>query len=171
MRDEDKLRRRLTGLLMGILLCGAAETYAGDAIVSAPMDAAEAIRVAEANAPAPVPGRFLLPVQASGKDHGVLYLNTEPDYRSPKNISIEVLPDVGKKLGKRLAGKPGELLRGKSVLVTGEVRRVPIYLASRANDRRIRNRLPPQPAYYQTHIFLRSADDLQLVEPATTAAQ
>ena len=160
-------RRAVAALGIALLGCVAGAAVAAEA---APMDAAEAIRVAEANAPAPVHGRFLLPIQASGKDHGVLFLNTEPDYRSPKSISIELLPDVAKKLGKRLGGSPGEALHGKTVLVAGEVRRVAIYLESRANDRRIRNRLPPQPAYFQTHIFLRNADDLQVVEPAGAAA-
>jgi hypothetical protein len=26
-------------------------------------------------------------------------------------------------------------------------------------------RQPPLPAYYQTHVFVRNADDLQVVEP------
>ena len=167
--DTSKVRR-FAGLAASLFLLAAGSALATTAASVAPMGAEEAIRLAEASAPAPVSGRFLLPVQASGKDQGILFLNSHPDYRSPKNISIELLPDVAKQLGKRLGGKPGEVLRGKTVLVTGEVRRVPIYLVSRANDRLIRNRLPPQPAYYQTHIFLRNADDLQVVEPEGPAA-
>jgi hypothetical protein len=130
-----------------------------------PLSAAEAIQLANERAPEPVSGTFLLTIKASGRVRQVAFLNTEEDYRDPRSVSVELVFDVYRNLRKRLGGKPGDVLIGKTVLITGDVRRVPIYLTDRSNVRRMHARQPPLPAYYQTHVFVRNADDLQVVEP------
>jgi len=149
---------------MALLVSGSGLASAQQLAVGKPLGPAEAIQLAERYAPDPVPGTFRLDIRHSGKDKGIVFLNTEQDYRDPRCVSVELLPDVAKKLGKRLDGKPAKVLIGKTLLVTGEVRRVPIILVDINNKRRLRSGLEPLPAYYQVHVFVRNADQIQVLE-------
>ena len=165
MRNQS--RSRLSGLapacLPFLILLAGLGTAAEPEATPKPLDAEQAIQLAAERAPNPAPATFLLTIKASGKDDGIVFLNTEADYRSPRSVAIELLPDVAKQLGKRLGGKPGTVLVGKTVYLIGEVRQVPIYINDASNQRRAKSGLDPLPAYYQTHVFIRNADQLQVV--------
>ncbi|MGN0861908.1 MAG: hypothetical protein ACI4N1_01125, partial [Stenotrophomonas koreensis] len=82
------------GLLLGSLL-----VLAGCMVPSRPatperwLDPSMAVMLAAAAGPGRgVDGVFALTVRASGSDRGQLYLNSERDYRNPRNLSIALTP-------------------------------------------------------------------------------
>jgi hypothetical protein len=115
-----------------------------------------AIERAAALAPGAFPGTFLMRVQASGRQDGMLYLNSETDYRDQRNLSIEVAPVAQAQLELRLGAPADVALRGRVIRVDGAARRVRIaFLANgRATDK----------YYYQTHVAVRRGDQLLSVD-------
>lgn len=115
---------------------------------------AEAIQYAAASAPAGVSGIFELQVQATGRQDGNLYLNSETDYRDQRNLSIAVHPAAIRTLAAQLGQDPALALQGKRLRVMGKALRVPIYLA--ANGR------TTDKYYYQTHVNVTDAAQIQV---------
>jgi hypothetical protein len=115
-----------------------------------------AIERAAALAPGAYPGVFILTVRASGRQHANLYLNSETDYRDPRNVSLEVLPVAQAQLESRL-GAPAEIaLQGRTIHVDGEARRVRIDFST---DGR-----PTGKYYYQTHIVIARGEQLLAID-------
>ncbi|MFT4994058.1 MAG: hypothetical protein ACI965_001080 [Paraglaciecola sp.] len=54
----------------------------------------QAIEKAAEAAPKAIEGFFEVHIKAIGKPHEVVYLNSEIDYRDPRNISIAIHPKV-----------------------------------------------------------------------------
>ena len=105
-----------------------------------------------AEMPEGVGGVFEMVVRATGRQRGFLYLNSEADYRDPRNLSIVVAPGPEAALAERL-GRPVEaaVLR-RVIAVRGVARKTRIDFTS--------NGRPTGKYYYQTHLRLRSARDL-----------
>ncbi len=105
-----------------------------------------------AEMPEGVGGVFEMVARATGRQRGFLYLNSEEDYRDPRNLSIVVAPGPEAALAERL-GRPVEaaVLR-RVIAVRGVARKTRTDFAS---DGR-----PTGKYYYQTHLRLRSARDL-----------
>lgn len=113
-----------------------------------------AVRAAQDDPARGITGTFALKVQAIGSDHGIVYLNSERDYRHPLNISLAISstlqPALEDTLGVTLA-----TLQGQQVLVKGTARRVRIAFFG-ANGR------PSSKYYYQTHIRVTDPGQVQL---------
>ncbi|MDQ7049628.1 MAG: hypothetical protein Q9M92_08825 [Enterobacterales bacterium] len=109
----------------------------------------------EAAAPKGVKGTFRFLVKETGISGGIIYLNTEHDYRDRRNISIELSPNIIEELTKKYAGKPEVLFVDKMIEVTGVAKRVTIYFMSRQRKNR--------KYYFQTHIKVDSVDQIKLV--------
>ncbi|HEX8613868.1 MAG TPA: hypothetical protein VF800_21540 [Telluria sp.] len=118
---------------------------------------AEAVQLAAASAPAGVPGIFALRVQATGRQNGYLYLNSEADYRDQRNLSIAVSPSVIRVLTAQLGQDPAIALQGKRLLVSGDATRVPIHFV--ANGRMT------DKYYYQTHVAVTDAAQIEVLRP------
>ena len=118
------------------------------------IDPSQAVQLAAAAAPRGVSGVFALTVQATARP-GPLYLNSERDYRDPRNLTAVVLPEAAAALAQRLHGEPERELRGRRILVAGQARRVRI-------DFVVDGR-PSGKYYYQTHVVVSDAAQIQLL--------
>lgn len=114
-----------------------------------------AVHLAAAAQGRPVAGVFALRVQAADRAEGRIFFNSERDYRDPRNITIVVHGDAVRDLEKQLGGDPVDLLRGKRIQVTGDVRRVRIDFMQ--DDR------PMGKYYYQTHVDVTRAAQLRVL--------
>lgn len=115
-----------------------------------------AIERAAALAPGAYPGVFVMTVRASGRQDGRLYLNSESDYRDPRNLSLEIRPVAQAQLEASLGAPVETALRGRRIHVEGAVRRVRIDFTY---DGR-----PTGKYYYQTHIVVERGAQLLSVD-------
>ena len=97
-------------------------------------------------------GIFEMPVRAAGRADGQLYLNSELDYRDPRNLSIDIAPAIEAVLTLRFGANPETYLIGKTIAVRGVARKTRINFTF---DGR-----PTGKYYFQTHLRLRRAEDL-----------
>ncbi len=107
-------------------------------------------------APDGVPGVFVLNVQATGRSKGDLYLNSEIDYRDPRNFSVRILPKAQEELRKKFGDDFEAALKRKPVEVMGVVKRTKIMFTANGVD--------TGKFYYQTHLIMQSADQIELLE-------
>jgi len=144
-------RRRLAVALGLFGLLNPAGASAGAARPATP---AEAIQWAAAAAPQGVTGVFEMTVRAVGRANGNTYLNSEPDYRDPRCLTIEIVPSAVDDFRAKYGHEPFDLLKGRLIRVRGEVRRVTIFLAvnGQKTDR----------FYYQTHVQVSDAGQIEL---------
>ncbi|MEG3169870.1 hypothetical protein U1737_16890 [Sphingomonas sp. LB3N6] len=115
-----------------------------------------AIERAAALAPGAYPGVFVMTVRASGRQGSSLYLNSESDYRDPRNLSLEVRPIAQAQLESRLGTPVDTALQGRTIHVDGEARRVRINFTY---DGR-----PTGKYYYQTHVVIERGEQLLSVD-------
>jgi hypothetical protein len=135
-------------LALGLAACA---TSPERAVWIGPAHAAQLAAAAEGR---PVHGVFALTVQAVDSEHGRTFLNSERDYRDPRNISLVLQPDAARSLATRLGMRDLADLRGRQLLVLGHVRRVRIDFTQ---DGR-----PTGKYYYQSHVAVHDAAQLQL---------
>jgi hypothetical protein len=99
-----------------------------------------------------VAGVFEMVVRASGRQDGLLYLNSELDYRDQRNLTIVISPSVERELTGRLGGPIDRSLLNTVIAVRGTARRTRIDFTE--------NGRPTGKYYFQTHLRLQSARDL-----------
>ena len=97
---------------------------------------------------------FALTVKGTGRTDKV-HLNSETDYRDPRNLSIAVLPAAAAQLEEILGSPPEIALRGKRILVSGTARRTRIDFV--VDDK------PTGKYYYQTHVRVTDASQIQIL--------
>lgn len=102
-----------------------------------------------------VTGTFKMTVRAHGAQSGVVYLNSEKDYRDPRNLSLDILPASQVGMVEKF-GKPSALV-GKTIAITGAAKRTKIWFFSEGRR--------TQKYYYQTHIAITSPEQVNIVEP------
>lgn len=132
------------------------------AILSAPVAARDTpLRLSPAQAvmnaaemPEGVGGVFEMVVRASGRQGGLLYLNSEADYRDPRNLTIVVAPGEEEALSVRLGGPVQTTILRKVIAVRGIARKTRINFISEGR--------PTGKYYFQTHLKLRSARDMTI---------
>lgn len=112
--------------------------------------------VAAEKAPDHVPGVFVLNVQATGRSKGDVFLNSETDYRDPRNLSVRILPSAQEELRKKYGDDFEAALKGKPVEVMGWVAQTKILFTANGVD--------TGKYYYQTHVVVHAADQIQRVE-------
>lgn len=99
-----------------------------------------------------ITGVFEMVVRGTGREGGRLFLNSQPDYRDPPNLTIAVTPLVERALEDRLGAPLPAAVSRKTIAVRGTARTTRIWF--HANGRRT------DKFYYQTHVNLESARDL-----------
>lgn len=107
---------------------------------------------AAAVAPEGVNGIFEMQVRNIGRQNGILYLNSESDYRDPRCLTIVVPPATADALSQRFGADVDRHLAGKTIAVRGTARRVRIHFYS--------NGKMTEKYYYQTHLDLKAARHL-----------
>ena len=110
---------------------------------------------AAAVAPSGVNGVFEMTVRATGRQDGWLYINSQLDYRDPRNLSVSVSPQVQRQLTRRFGERPEDQLKGKIIAVEGSAKRVRVDFTT--------NGRPTGKYYYQTHVQLGSAERLTVL--------
>jgi hypothetical protein len=114
-----------------------------------------------AEMPGGVSGVFEMVVRSTGREGGKLFLNSELDYRDPRNLTIDISPAVEKALQERLGAPVENAVARRAVAVRGTARKV------RTNFT-IEGR-PSGKYYFQTHLTLGSARDLTVAGERPTA--
>ena len=94
-------------------------------------------------------------VKATGSLEGRVFLNTEYDYRDPRNITIVLSPEIATEFEKKYEMSPEAYFLKKRVLVKGQLVQVKIWFSS--NGKRSNK------YYYQTHMRIASLEDIRLV--------
>ena len=107
----------------GLCLTAGAATAAETS--PSPMTPSEAIAAVDRSSHG-VRGRFEMVVAATGKNDKASFLNSNPDYRAPGNVTFSMSHGVAAALEKRFGSRPEEYLRGKRVVVDGIMERNPI---------------------------------------------
>jgi hypothetical protein len=119
---------------------------------------AEAIRLAAEN-PGGVYVQVVMDVQSTGTDEtGMVFLNSEPDYRSLKSLNVALSPEVVKKLILERKIDPIQGFLHHTILATGIAKRVQITITNGPYAGRF---------YFQTHLEVTDANDIQLLTPGT----
>lgn len=101
-----------------------------------------------------VTGVFALTVRGTGRTDKV-HLNSEADYRDPRNLSIAIETEAVKTL-ERTWGHPLEVtLKGRRILVSGTARRTRIDFTV--------DGLPSGKYYFQTHVKVDQASQIKVM--------
>ena len=118
-----------------------------------------AVELAADAAPSAVGGVFDVQVRATGDQDGIIYLNTEIDYRDQRNLSVDIPPDVAAALQTKYGESPETFFKGKHLAVTGAAQRVTIWFFA--------NGVQTDKYYYQTHVKVTDPSQLQIVQPTS----
>ena len=94
-------------------------------------------------------------VKATGDIKGRVFLNTEYDYRDPRNITVVIPPKLAAEFEQKHKTSPKTYFLNKQIFVKGELAQVKIWFAF--NGKR------SSKYYYQTHIRIASLDDIRLL--------
>lgn len=100
-----------------------------------------------------VTGVFALTVRGIGRTD-VLHLNSQADYRDPRNLSVAVVPAAAAQLERRLGAPAEDALKGRRILVSGTALRTRIDFVVDGK--------PSGKYYYQTHVRVADASQIQL---------
>ena len=119
--------------------------------------AREAVIAAADRAPKGNLGRYAFSVRGVGWDDGRLYLNSEEDYRDPRNVSASIAPEAAQEILAKLGGSEKEALASKMVLVTGLAIRTRIDFIGADGK-------PSGKYYFQTHIPVHFAHAVKVIE-------
>lgn len=137
-----------------LILAPIALTLAGCATSSA-FSPQHAVMKAAAAPESGVAGTFAFTVKAVGRQSGMVFLNSESDYRDQRCLTVAMSEALAAELSRRLGAKVDEYLVGKKITVRGTARRVRIGFFA---DGR-----PTDKYYYQTHVLVASSDQLSIV--------
>ena len=142
-------------LMLGLMSAVLAGCVHGGRAPSAWIDPGMAVQLAAAaGLGRGVDGVFALNVRATGDVRGSLFLNSERDYRDPRNLSVELMPAARAALADRLGRDPRQALLGRPILVRGSARLVKVVFI---DEGRVTDKY-----YYQTQVMVSDAAQVQL---------
>jgi len=116
----------------------------------------QAIFMAAEAAPAAVEGAFIMEVRGSGSQNGLIYLNSESDYRDQRSLTVSISPRAARQLAQRFGQPPRRALEGERILVQGAAARTRIDFISA-------NGWPSGKYYYQTHVRVTDGRQIQVL--------
>lgn len=113
------------------------------------------IALTEDRAPDGIKGTFRLPIKASGNQRGIIYLNTEDDYRDRRNITVAIHPKLIHAFIKKYGESPESYFINKTIEVTGEAKRMKIFFFSKGKI--------TKKYYFQTHVRVASLEQIKVL--------
>jgi hypothetical protein len=142
-------------ILLSILVLSACSSTSEISSSAKPTDIIQLIEKAKKRFPEGVRGTFQILIQASGSERGITYLNSDLDYRDPKNITIVIAPSIIELFTKTYGSQPASYFINKTIKVKGKVERIKISMFE--NGKRSKK------YYYQTHIKVTSIDQIKVL--------
>lgn len=113
--------------------------------------AADAIAAAKKVHPDGVQGAVSFTVQGASEVDGVLWINSEKNYRDPQSLNVSLPLLAAQDLELRLKSKPADFLKGKRIVVSGIVQQVKITTIKEGEF------------YFQTQVPLWSAHQIRIL--------
>jgi Tfp pilus assembly protein PilF len=111
---------------------------------------------AHENGGRPLPGVFRMEVQATGRGDGNIYLNSMPDFRDPRCLTVRFGTEAQAAFRKRYGVDPDVYYKGKTVTVVGGARRIRIEVFSTS--------LTAENHYFQTQIDISDPEQIKMIE-------
>lgn len=148
------MRLTLTLSVFAVLLSGCATTRQAPPPEVRDITPVEAI-MAAASQPEGITGVFRLEVRGAGRQDNWLYLNSEADYRDQRCLTIAIPQSAARELEVLLLGDPADLLKGRTIRVTGTAKRVTIWFLA--------NGVKTSSYYYQTQVIIRDLTQIEIV--------
>ena len=142
-------------IIISILVLSACSSTPEVALKSEVTDIIQLIEQAKRRFPEPVRGTFQIPIKATGSQNGVVYLNSNLDYREPTNITLALAPSTIESFSNTYHESPDSYFKNKTLEVTGKVERIRIYMYK--NGKRTKKH------YFQTHIRVTSIDQIRVL--------
>lgn len=94
-------------------------------------------------------------VKAVGESRGMVFLNSEKDYRDQRCLSVVIAPKAQTKFREKHGEPPHSFFQGKRILVHGPAQRVKINISDDANK-------ATGDYYYQTHLLVKHVDQISV---------
>jgi len=142
-------------ILLSILFLSACSSTSEVASKSEATDIIQLIEKAKRRFPEPVRGTFQIPIKATGIKNGVVYLNSNLDYREPTNITLALATSTIEAFTNYYNSSPDLYFKNKMLEVTGKVERIKIYMYK--NGKRTKK------YYFQTHIRVISIEQIRVL--------
>ncbi len=139
-------------LSLSLVACSSAPVKDSTVNIISP---AQAIMAAAEIAPDSVSGVFELHIQSTGRQRGVIYLNSETDYRDQRCLTLAINPIVARGFIQKYGEEPDIYLKNKMIRVSGEARRVKIWFYSKGKR--------TEKYYYQTHVFVTNESQVEVL--------
>jgi hypothetical protein len=150
-KDTSPLSVKIEEMANVLFLAGCAST--NNIVVNT--DTMRLIEKTAEVAPKGVDGEFVLTVKAAGEQGKVVYQNTELDYRDRRNITVVLSPQFVGYINEQYGVTPQEYFLNKKIQVKGTAKQVKIGFFS--------NGKPTEKYYYQTHIRVRSPNQIEVL--------
>lgn len=113
------------------------------------------IEKAKRKYPEEIRGTFQIPIKATGSQGGIIYLNSDLDYRDPKSVAVALLPSTIEPFTNAYGSSPDLYFLNKTIEVIGKVKRVKIYMYK--NGKRTKK------YYFQTHIKVTNIEQVKVL--------
>ncbi|MDO6611246.1 hypothetical protein Q4601_18790 [Shewanella sp. 1_MG-2023] len=113
------------------------------------------IASASAAAPSGVLGEYQLNIKAAAARRGVVFLNTELDYRDQRCVTVTLSPSISAQLTSKYGQSPQAFFIDKSIMVKGQAKRekIDFYSKGKRTDK----------YYYQTHILVKDLSQIEVI--------
>jgi hypothetical protein len=142
-------------LILSIFVLSACNSTIEPPSKSEVTDIVQLIEIAKRRFPEPVRGTFQIPIKATGSQNGVVYLNSNLDYREPTSITLALAPSTIAAFTSTYNSSPDVYFKNKVVEVMGQVERIKIY--------KYKNGKRTKKFYFQTHIRVTSIDQIKVL--------
>lgn len=142
-------------VILSMLVLSACNSTPETASTSKATDVVQLIEKVKRRYPEPVRGTFLIAIKATGSQNGVVYLNSNLDYREPTNITLALDPSTIDTFTNTYHSSPDLYFKNKVLEVTGQAERIKIYKYE--NGKRTKK------YYFQTHIRVDSVTQIRVM--------
>ncbi len=115
----------------------------------------QAIERSAASAPEAVNDVFELQIKSSNSYQGLAFLNSEKDNIDQRNLIIALRPKAINQLQQKYGENPLEYFMEKRIRVEGQAKRIKTWILFKNKN--------TQQYFYQTKIFVKSADQLTIL--------